>query len=93
MLKRMESSINSFSMTVEKIHDKFANLLAQIEKQFTGEFEQLSIEDIEVDAPEFEDFLIGNKVKVLLQDIDIDRWKQDLEEDRDLVILLYTLGQ
>lgn len=85
MLKRMESSINSFSLTVAKIHNKIGNLLAQIEKQSTGEFDELSIEDIEVDAPEFEDFLIGNKVKVLLQDIDIVRWKQDLQEDLDLL--------
>jgi ERCC4-related helicase len=85
MLKRMESSINSFAMTVEKIHDKMDYLLDQIKNQGDSEFEELSIEDIEIDAPEFEDFLIGNKVKVLLQDIDLVRWKQDLEEDRELL--------
>ena len=85
MLKRMESSINSFAMTVEKIHDKMEYLLDQIRNQSDSEFEELSIEDIEIDAPEFEDFLIGNKVKVLIQDIDLVRWKQDLEEDRELL--------
>lgn len=85
MLKRMESSINSFAMTVEKIHDKMEYLLDQIKNQSDSEFEELSIEDIEIDAPEFEDFLIGNKVKVLIQDIDLVRWKQDLEEDRELL--------
>jgi SNF2 family DNA or RNA helicase len=85
MLKRMESSINSFAMTVEKIHDKMGYLLDQIKNQSDSEFEELSIEDIEIDAPEFEDFLIGNKVKVLIQDIDLVRWKQDLEEDRELL--------
>jgi len=85
MLKRMESSINSFSLTVGKIYDKIGDLLKQIDNQSIGEFEELSIEDIEVDAPEFDDYLIGNKVKVLLQDIDVVRWKQDLEEDHELL--------
>lgn len=89
MLKRMESSINSFSLTVGKIYDKIDTLLKQIEKQATGEFEELSIEDIEIDAPEFEEVLIGNKVKVLLQDIDLVRWKQDLEEDCSLLGRLF----
>lgn len=85
MLKRMESSINSFSLTVGKIYDKIGNLLKLIDNQSVGEFEELSIEDIEVDAPEFDDYLIGNKVKVLLQDIDLVRWKQDLQEDYELL--------
>lgn len=89
MLKRMESSINSFTLTVGKIYDKIDALLNQIEKQATGEFEELSIEDIEIDAPEFEEVLIGNKVKVLLQDIDLVRWKQDLEEDCNLLGRLF----
>ncbi|WP_284375188.1 helicase-related protein [Amylibacter marinus] len=83
LLKRMESSIHSFALTVEKIHGQIDNLLTKIEAHEDGEFEELNIEDIETDAPEFENFLIGNKVKVLIQDLDLIRWKQELSEDRD----------
>lgn len=85
MLKRMESSINSFTITVGKIHGMIGSLLAQIENQNNLEIEELSIEDIETDNPEFEELLIGKKIKVLIQDLDIIRWKQDLEEDQKLL--------
>lgn len=85
MLKRMESSINSFALTVGKIHGMIGALIAQIENQANSEIEELSIEDIETDSPEFEELLIGKKIKVLIQDLDVIRWKQDLEEDQELL--------
>jgi len=85
MLKRMESSINSFYITVERLQNKIGKLLSQIENQENSEFEELNIEDIEIDSSEFEEYLIGNKIKVLIQDIDLVRWKQDLEEDHNLL--------
>ena len=91
MLKRMESSIHSFALTVEKIHDQIDSLLTKIEAHEEGEFEELNIEEIETDAPEFEDFLIGSKIKVLIKDMDLVRWRQDLSEDRNQLTEL--LGQ
>lgn len=85
LLKRMESSINSFALTVDKIHGKISGLLEQIDAHENNEIEELSIEDIETDDPALEDYLIGNKVKVLVQDMDLVRWKQDLEEDLTLL--------
>ncbi|MBL1404836.1 MAG: DEAD/DEAH box helicase [Rhizobiales bacterium] len=85
LLKRMESSINSFALTVDKIHGKISGLIEQIDAHENSEIEELSIEDIQTDDPELEDYLIGNKVKVLVQDMDLVRWKQDLEEDRALL--------
>lgn len=81
MLKRMESSINSFALTVAKILNQANELIMRIDEHKESEIEEVSIEDIETDSPEFEDLLIGRKVKVLIQDIDLVRWKQDLEED------------
>ncbi len=94
LLKRMESSINSFTLTVEKIHGKIESLIEQIatyknSRHEDSEFEELSIEDIQTDDPDLEEYLIGNKVKVLIQDMDLLRWKQDLEED--LVLLAQLL--
>lgn len=93
LLKRMESSINSFAITVEKIHDKIDALLKQIEAHANGDIEELSIEDIAIDDPDLEEYLIGNKVKVLIQDIDLVRWQQDLEEDCDLLKSLLADAQ
>ena len=81
MLKRMESSIHSFALTVGKIHAKIGVMLDKIEAHQDTEIEELSIEGIETDSPELDDMLIGKKVKVLIQDLDIVRLKQDLEED------------
>jgi len=90
MLKRMESSINSFSMTVEKLYEQINNLITKIDTHADTEFEELNIEDIETDDPALEDYLIGKKVKILIQDIDLIRWKQDLEDDRELLFQILS---
>ena len=82
LLKRMESSINSFALTVEKLLAEVDTLLEKLEQHSSEDIEELGIEDIEVDGPEFDAYLIGRKVKVLIKDMDEVRWKQDLQEDR-----------
>ncbi|WP_400077129.1 helicase-related protein [Winogradskyella sp. R77965] len=82
LLKRMESSINSFGLTLEKLLGKIDILLDKIQNEEDYSDDDLSIEDIDTDDPTLDDFLIGNKVKVLIQDLDLVRWKQDLEEDK-----------
>src|SRR3546814_21040637 len=42
----------------------------------------LAIDDVDIDDPAIESLLVGRKVKVLLQDVDRERWRQDLIEDR-----------
>lgn len=88
LFKRMESSINSFARTVGKVHDKIQTTLQQIERHETTVFEDLSIEGIQIDDPLLEDYLIGNKTKILIQDLDLVRWRQDLEEDLSLLAQL-----
>lgn len=85
LLKRMESSIHSFSITADKLANRVEGLLAKIEEHENGDMEALNIEDIhdfDLDSPELEPFMIGNKTKVLLQDMDLIRFKQELEADR-----------
>lgn len=91
MLKRMESSIHSFTLTVEKIHAQVGNFLAKIDAHEATEIEELLIEDIEADSPELEDLMIGRKVKVLIQDLDLIRMRQDLEADH--ILLGYLLDE
>ena len=82
LLKRMESSINSFGLTLEKLLDAVTGLLTRLDNHDSSDIEDWGIEDVEIDDPEFDIFLIGNKVKVLIRDMDEVRWRQDLEDDR-----------
>lgn len=83
ILKRMESSIHSFGITVERIIEKINFTLERIEQNKFEIKENLSINDIDLDDNDFEDLMLGNTVKVLLQDMDLIRWKQDLLSDKE----------
>jgi SNF2 family DNA or RNA helicase len=85
LLKRMESSIYSFGLTVEKLLSQVDDLLGKIHSHTTQEIEEVSIEEAELDSPELADLVAGNKTKVLIQDTDQVLWKQDLEEDKELL--------
>lgn len=95
LLKRMESSINSFAVTINNLLTT-VNLLLKKIRNFSAmdNAVELNINDIETDSDLLSDLLIGNKVKVLIQDCDTIRWKQELEADRDqLVKLLHVARQ
>lgn len=88
LLKRMESSIHSFGLTLGKLLSEVERLLEKLESHSSSDIDELGIEDIETDAPEFDDYLIGRKVKVLIKDMDEHRWRQDLADDRDKLAAL-----
>ena len=83
ILKRLESSINSFALTVENILYKIEKAIEAVEKMQFDYDAELDINDIDIDDPEFDSLMFGNNVKVLLQDIDLIKWKQDLLLDKD----------
>ncbi len=82
ILKRMESAVPSFVLTVSRQLADVENILARIDAHADA-VEEIDIEDVDVDDPTFESLLVGRKVRVLLQDVDLVRWRQDLAEDRD----------
>ena len=82
VLKRMESAVTSFALTVERQLRDVEATLARINAQ-AEEVEEIEIEDVDLDDPAFESLLVGHKVKVLLKDVDLIRWQQDLIEDRN----------
>ena len=88
-LKRMESSVVSFALTVRRQLDDVETMLARIEKQAV-ELEELDIADVDIEDPAFESLLVGRKVKVLLQDVDLIRWRQELIEDRNRLAALHA---
>ena len=88
LLKRMESSIHSFTLTATKLANQVEMLLAKIDAHESDELFELNIEeieDIELNAPELEPYMLGNKTKVLIQDMDLIRFRQELEADRVLL--------
>jgi len=88
ILKRLESSICSYHLTIEKMYAKTESLLDKIndfeENHTNSVFESESgdqDEAIDGDDSELEDYLVGNKIEVSLEDVDTVRWRQDLEDD------------
>ena len=88
-LKRMESSVTSFALTVRRQLDDVETTLVRIKEQ-ADELEELDIADVDIEDPAFESLLVGRKVKVLLQDVDMIRWEQDLVEDRNRLATLHA---
>ena len=93
IFKRMESSIHSFGLTLENLLGNVRSIINRIESHDEKEIEELNIEEIEVESDEFDPFLVGKKVKVLIQDVDRIRWKQDLRDDEELLIKLIDEAQ
>jgi hypothetical protein len=87
VLKRTESAVTSFALTVQRQLRDVDATLAQIDSH-TRELEEIDIEDVDIDDPAFEALLVGRKVKVLLQDVDLIRWRQDLIDDRNRLAAL-----
>ncbi|MGO6683573.1 helicase-related protein [Rhizobium leguminosarum] len=92
LLKRMESSVASFALTIKRQLDDVNGLLAKIEAHDES-IDELAIDDVDIDDPAFETLLVGRKVKVLLQDVDRVRWQQDLIEDRNRLATLLSAAR
>ncbi len=92
LLKRMESSVASFALTVGRQLDEVEALIGKIDSHAEG-IEETLVEDIDIDDPAFETLLVGRKVKVLLHDVDRVRWRQDLVEDRDRLMTLLAAAR
>ena len=83
ILKRLESSISAFTITIQNILNTINSALNKIENNSTEYDTDINISDIDLDDNEYEEIMFGNKVKILFKDIDIIRWKQDLLLDKE----------
>ena len=99
LLKRMESSIYSFAITTRKLLAMVNSILARIEKYERNrdsgcfDYDELNINDIEIDSDVLSDLLIGSQVKVLIQDCDIIRWRQELQSDQNHLVELLHISE
>lgn len=99
LLKRLESSVQSFRLTLQRLKD---NLLSTLDKirvfEKTGRdatfgdvavsFENYDPDDDEL--PDIDDAKIGGKVQISLSDMDLPSWKHDLEADLLVIDALLT---
>jgi superfamily II DNA or RNA helicase len=98
LLKRMESAVTSFKLTLERQLRDVDDMLQKLSAHegsisFWNERDEAAIADIDVEDPGFEDVLVGNAIKVALHDIDRARWQQDLTEDRDRLARLLAAAE
>ncbi|MBN0294685.1 helicase, partial [Pseudomonas aeruginosa] len=92
VLKRMESAVSSFTLTLQRQLKDVEATLGRIESHADA-LEEIDIADVDIDDPAFESLLVGRKVKVLLDDVDLIRWKQDLLEDRNRLATLLAAAK
>ena len=93
LLKRLESSVNSFRLTLTRISNYMQETLDAIAKYQQGD-KKVSVDDYEsVDGDEDEqDFTIGKKKnRILLEDMDYISWQQEIEADLEIIRLLLTM--
>ena len=94
LLKRLESSVNSFRLTLGRIRDYMQETLDAIARFEKGE-RRVSVDDYEsadVDEDE-QDFTIGKKKnRILLEDMDYISWRNGIKSDLEIIqLLLYML--
>ncbi len=93
LLKRLESSVDSFRKTAFGIVQQIENTISALDR---GESESLSSVEIDTDDENFdwdsnwgdEENVIGKKIKVHLADVDRLQWKEDLQEDLNVLDFL-----
>ena len=95
LMKRMESSVYSFSLTLTRIKNMINSTIETIDRFDKHSGTTLDLTDIsDMDEFDAEDqnsdelFSFGRKVKIDLADMDYDSWRQSLVKDADVLELL-----
>ena len=91
VLKRMESSVNSFRITLRRILDGCVDLRGRLENVGASVSYDMRGTDTEFDDDDdAEEFVAGGKVHVDLRDVDALRLRQDLDYDIEKLRLLLS---
>lgn len=95
LLKRLESSVHSFHLTLQRIQvfiTKTLDIISNYNPSLVLELQDISnAVDLDMDDQEDEIFMVGKKVRIALEDMDYLTWKKDLEEDREILDLLLNM--
>lgn len=94
LLKRLESSIEAFRLTLRSLLKNLVTTIDTIEQFKKGKTTESvtglltdfnEVEADEDELPLMEDIKITGKVSISLNDMDVDRWKYELNMDRKLI--------
>lgn len=92
LLKRLESSVESFRLTLQNLEKTHVENLKTIEEfRSTGTQASLAdlssrFEDIDADDDDFDPVgSTGGKIKISLSDMDLPAWEHDLKADLDVI--------
>lgn len=92
LLKRLESSVYSFKLTINRIEEYIEDTIKNIEEYKKGkksiDLRGINIEDFDDDDLSTDLFSVGKKVKIDLKDMDYITWENELKSDRDNLELL-----
>ena len=93
LLKRLESSVNSFQLTLKRIKALIKSTIEAIdnfEKYGAADIDMYEASDSEFDMDDgnTEYFTVGKKVKIELADMDYKSWRTELKADADVLELL-----
>lgn len=93
LLKRLESSVYSFNLTLGRILELIKNIIKSIdnfEKNGTADLDmyEASENDFDIDDENNDFFTVGKKVKIDLADMDYKTWRDELRRDADTLELL-----
>lgn len=94
LLKRLESSVHSFCITVKKVLSKIQHTVEAIDNYKQG---TVFVEDIGLSDESFNDdntidemFALGNKIKIDLNDMDYILWREYLIKDIEILSEMYN---
>jgi SNF2 family DNA or RNA helicase len=93
LLKRLESSVYSFNLTLSRIKNLITNTIAAIdrfEEHGSADIDmyEASEDEFDMDDCNTEYFTVGKKVKIDLDDMDYKSWRDELKKDADVLELL-----
>ncbi len=94
-LKRLESSVHSFAITMKRTIDKIEALQERIErfKQFRAANPELDFNDLKIEALDDEELQsamqVGQKLTFKMAHLDIEKWLKDLKLDEKQLNLIY----
>ena len=93
LLKRLESSVNSFQLTLKRIElliDETIKSIDRFEKYGHSDIDMYEASDSEwdIDDNNTDYFTVGKKVKIDLADMDYKTWRAELEKDAKTLELL-----
>ena len=90
LLKRLESSVNSFQLTLQRIYNLINDTVDKInrfEQYGTSSIDMYESTDTEwdIDDSNTEYFTVGNKVQIDLSDMDYKSWRSELTSDSEVL--------